>query len=183
MIFQEQYAKHIIPEMKKKFGYKNSFAVPRVLKVVLNTGFGKTISGKTGEEAKKVMEDIMRDLALIAGQKPSFAKSKKSIAGFKLRQGIPIGAKATLRGKRMYDFMERFVKVVLPRSRDFRGLPSTSFDKSGNLNVGIREHVFFPEVPLDKVRHQFGLQITFSTNAKNVEEGKELFKLFGFPLK
>ncbi|MBI2113422.1 MAG: 50S ribosomal protein L5 [Candidatus Wildermuthbacteria bacterium] len=183
MRFQEQYTKRIIPEMTKKFGYKNAFAVPRVVKVVINTGFGKTISGKTGEDVRKITEDIMRDLALLAGQKPAFAQSKKSIAGFKLRKGIPIGAKVTLRGKRMYDFMERFVRAVLPRSRDFQGLSQASFDTSGNLSVGIKEHVFFPEVPLEKVRHQFGLQITFSTNAKNREQGKELFKLFGFPLK
>lgn len=179
---QEQYKKEVIPAMTKQFGYKNPLAVPQVKKVVLNTGFGKTIATKTGDEQKKMLEDIMRDMALIAGQKPAFTRSKKSIAGFKLRQGVPIGAKVTLRGARMYDFMDRLVNIVLPRSRDFRGITKSSFDNSGNLSLGIKEHVFFPEVPLDKVRHHFGLEITISTNAKNKEEGLALLTLLKFPL-
>ncbi|MBI1984750.1 MAG: 50S ribosomal protein L5 [Candidatus Wildermuthbacteria bacterium] len=182
MTLQERYKKQAVPAMMQKFGYKNALAVPRLVKIVVNTGFGKAIAGKTGEDLKKILEDITRDLSLLTGQKPAMTRSKKSISGFKLRQGIAIGAKVTLRGKRMYDFADRLVNIVLPRSRDFRGIPAASFDKNGNLSIGIKEHVFFIEVPLDKVRHTFGLEITLTANSKNREQGRELFKLLGFPI-
>lgn len=181
-MIQTRYKKQAVPAMIEEFGYTSIMAVPRIMKVVLNTGFGKAIGSKTGEESKKILEDITRDMSLLAGQKPAMTKSKKSIAGFKLRQGMPIGAKITLRGSRMNDFLDRLINVVLPRSRDFRGIHEKCFDSKGNLNIGMREHVFFPEVPLDKVRHHFGLEMSIVVNAKKKEEGIALFRLLGFPI-
>jgi large subunit ribosomal protein L5 len=179
----EKYKKEVIPEMMKKFGYKNSMAVPKLLKVTVNTGFGKLISGKTSEEQKKILNSILDDLALICAQHPVLTKAKKSISGFKIRKGLPIGAKVTLRKKKMYDFLGRLIHIALPRSRDFRGIEPSSFDKKGNLTIGIREQIAFPEVSPERTKNIFGLEITVVTNAKKREEGLELLKLLGFPIK
>lgn len=179
----EKYKKEVIPRMREIFGYRNDMAVPRIEKVTVNIGFGRMIMGKTGEEQKKIHEEIFRDLALITGQKPVLTFAKKSIASFKIRQGLPIGAKVTLRGKKMYDFLGRVIHIVLPRSRDFRGIPSSSCDAWGNLTVGIREHIAFPEVSPERAKTIFGLEMTVSTNARAQDRGIELFKLLGFPIK
>jgi len=180
---KEQYEKEVIPRMMEKLGYKNKMAVPSIEKVVVNTGFGKLISGKTAEEQKKTIEPILEDLSLICGQKPITKKAKKSIAGFKLREGFPVGAAVTLRSKMMYDFLERLIRVALPRSRDFRGIDQKSLDRNGNLTIGIREHIAFPEILPERAKAIFGLEITIVTNAKSREEGTELLRLLGFPIK
>ena len=178
---KEKYVKKIVPAMQKKFGYKNIMAVPKIKKVVLNSSFGKLASTKTNDEARKIGEAIAEDMGQIAGQKPILTKARKSIATFKLRQGTPIGVKVTLRGQKMYDFLGRFVHIVLPRSRDFRGLKTSLIDKYGNLSIGITEHLFFPEISPEKSKIPFGLEITIPTTAKTKEEGLELFLQFGFP--
>ena len=180
---KEKYKKEAVKELQKKFGYTSHMAVPRIEKVVVNTGFGRLISTRTGEEHKKTLAAITSDLSAIAGQHAVLTKARHSIAGFKLRQGSPVGAKVTLRGARMYDFLDRFIHVVLPRSRDFRGLDSSVIDKSGNFSFGIREHIFFPEISPEKAKDIIGLQVTITTTAKNKAEGVELFKALGFPLK
>jgi large subunit ribosomal protein L5 len=180
---QDKYNKEVVPEMMKKFGYQNKMAVPRIEKVVINTGFGRLISGKTSEEQKKTYELILEDLALICGQRPILTKAKKSISGFKIREGMPIGAMTTLRRKMMYDFLERLIHIALPRSRDFRGIDPKSLDKKGNLTIAIKEHISFPEILPEKAKTIFGLELTVVTTAKNREEGLELLKLLGFPIK
>jgi large subunit ribosomal protein L5 len=180
---KEKYKKEAIPAMMKKFGFKNPMAVPSIKKVTINTCFGKDSVSKTGGERAKMQELIMQDLALISGQKPSLMKSKKSIAGFKLREGLEIAAKVTLRKDKMWDFIERLVYLILPRSRDFKGLEPKSVDKGGNLSIGFKEHIAFPEIFTEKEKTIFGLQVTVTTNAKNKEEGLELYKLLGFPMK
>ena len=179
----EKYKKEVIPTMIEKFGYKSSMAVPRIEKVVINSCFGKLISAKTSQEAKKFQENILGDLSSISGQKPILIKAKKSISGFKLRKGMPISAIVTLRKKRMYDFLERLIYITFPRSRDFRGISSNSIDKSGNLTIGIKEHITFPEVSTEKEKNIFGLEITVVTTAKTKEKSLELLKLLGFPIK
>jgi large subunit ribosomal protein L5 len=180
---QEKYKKEVIPAMMKKFGYKNPMAVPSIKKVTLNSSFGKQVVNKTSGEREKIHNVVIGDLALIAGQKPRLVKSKKSIAGFGLREGLEIAAMVTLRKGKMWDFLERFIYLSLPRSRDFKGLESASVDKKGNLSIGFREHISFPEIFVEKEKTIFGLQVTISTNAKSKEEGLELFKLMGFPIK
>jgi len=180
---KDKYHKEVIPEMMRRFGYKNGMAVPKVEKVVLNTGFGRLVSGKTSEEQKKIQEAILEDMALIAGQKPIFKKAKKSISGFKVRQGMIIGAAVTLRKRKMYDFLERLINIALPRVRDFRGIDIKNFDQKGNLTIGIKEHIVFPEISPEKSKNIFGLEITVVTTAKSKEEGIELLKLLGFPIK
>lgn len=179
----EKYKKEVIPAMMAKFGLKNAMAVPKIEKVIINSGFGKMITEKTSDEQKKICDAILNDLSLITGQKPNLTRAKKSISGFKIREGISIGARVTLRGKKMVDFLERLVYVALPRSRDFRGIDQKSFDKKGNLSIGIKEHICFPEVSPEKVRNIFGFEVTIVTTAKKREEGIELFKLLGFPVK
>lgn len=180
---KEKYKKEVIPKMMKKFGYKNIFQVPKIEKVVVNTGFGKKICGKTGEEQKKIQEFILRDLSLITGQRPTLRKARKSIASFKLRKGMPIGAVCTLRKERMYDFLDRLIHIALPRSRDFKGISLKSIDKEGNLTIGIKEHIVFPEVSPEKIKFIFGLEVTIVTTAKSKKEAEELFRLLDFPLK
>ncbi|MDO8601150.1 MAG: 50S ribosomal protein L5 [bacterium] len=180
---QEKYKKEVIPAMMKQFGYKNPMAVPMIKKVVVNTGFGRQVAEKSGEEQKRIENATMNDLSLICGQKPVFKKAKKSIAAFKLRQGLNIGTACTLRRKRMYDFLDRLIHVVLPRSRDFRGIDSKAFDEAGNLTIGMKEHIAFPEILSEKAKSIFGLEITIATNAKNKEKGIGLLKLMGFPIK
>jgi large subunit ribosomal protein L5 len=180
---KEKYQKEVIPEMMAKFGYKNTMAVPRIEKVVINTSFGRLISGKTSEEQKKICQNISDDLSLICGQRPQITVAKKSISGFKIRKGLPLGARVTLRGQRMYDFLERLIHIGLPRSRDFRGIDQKSFDEKGNLTIGIKEQIIFPEILPEKAKNIFGLEITVVTTAKKKEEGIELLRLMGFPIK
>jgi len=183
MRLKEKYEKEVIPKMMEIFGYKNKYQVPKIEKVILNTGFGKLISQKTEKEKETIIKEIMENLALISGQRPVLTKARKSISGFKVRKGQPLGAKVTLRGKRMYDFLERLIHFALPRSKDFKGIDRKSFDEKGNLTIGIREHIAFPEISLEKVKFIFGLEVTIVTNAKKKEEAIKLFELLGFPLK
>ena len=180
---KEKYNKEVVPKMMEKFGYKNVMAVPKVEKVVVNTGFGKMIAGKTSGEQKKAYELILDDLGLICAQKPILTKAKKSISGFKLREGMSVGARVTLRGRKMYDFLERVIYIALPRFRDFRGIDLKSFDKEGNLTIAVKEHIVFPEVSSEKAKNIFGFEITIVTTAKNQEQGIGLLKLLGFPIK
>jgi len=178
-----KYEKTVVPAMREKFGYSSVMAVPKIERVVLNTGFGRLMAAKTGDDGRKTLEGITGDLSSIAGQRATLARAKHSISGFKLREGTPVGAKVTLRGSRMYDFLDRLVHVVLPRSRDFRGLKMSAVDQNGNFAIGIPEHIFFPEISPEKVRDIFGLQVIVVTSAKSKEEGIELFRLLGFPIK
>lgn len=174
---QDKYRKEVIPSMMVKFGYKNVMEVPKIEKVVVNVG-----SGKAGNEPK-FRERIEKDIASVTGQKPAFKTARKSISGFKVRQGDTIGFVSTLRGQRMYDFLDRLISIALPRSRDFRGLEIKSFDERGNLNIGIREQIIFPEVSYESSKDIFSFQVTVTTTAKTKEEGVELLKLMGFPIK
>lgn len=179
----EKYEKEVVPKMMEKFGYKNKMAVPKIEKVVVNCGFGRLLYGKTAAEKEKIYNEILDNLALICGQRPVLTKARKSISGFKIRKGMPLGAKVTLRRRRMYDFLERLIHITLPRSRDFQGISPKSLDKNGNLTIGIKEHFAFPEIDPEKTRHVFGLEITVVTNTKKRKEALELFRLLGFPIK
>jgi len=172
----QQYQKTVVPALREKFNYPNIMSVPRIRKVVLNVGVGKHLKDS------KMLENIERDLAIITGQKAVATHARKSIAGFKIRQGMKIGYKVTLRGKRMYDFIDRLISVALPRTRDFRGLPIRAFDQRGVLNLGITEHSIFPEIQYESLKDIFGLQIAVVTDARRREEAIELLKLLGFPL-
>lgn len=172
-----KYRKEVVPAMQKKFGIENVMAVPKIEKVIVNVGIGKITKDD------KFIEKVVRDLGLLSGQKAVFRKAKKSIAGFKSREGTNIGLMVTLRGKRMYDFIDRLIHIALPRSKDFRGIDAKNFDKMGNLNLGIREHSIFPEIHYESLKDIFSLQITVTTNAKDREKGIELLKLFDFPIK
>jgi len=183
MNLAEKYNKEVIKKMKEKFGYNNNFAVPKIKKVVVNTSFGRLTSDLSKSETEKVYKPIIEDLALISGQRPVITKAKKSISSFKLRQGMPVGAKVTLRGKKMNDLLDRLIHIVLPRTRDFAGLEPKTVDREGNLTIGIKEQIVFPEVSAENVRKIFGLEITTVTNAKTREEALELFRSLGFPIK
>jgi large subunit ribosomal protein L5 len=172
-----QYRKEIAPAMQKKFEIRNIMAVPKIEKVVVNVGIGRMTKDD------KFIEKAERDLSLLSGQKAVFRKAKKSISGFKLREGVNIGLTVTLRGKRMYDFIDRLIHIALPRSKDFRGIDPKNFDKLGNLNLGIKEHSIFPEIHYESLKDIFSLQVTVVTTAKNREQGIELLKLAGFPIK
>lgn len=174
---QEKYKKEVIPAMKEKFGHKNILSVPKITKVVINVGVGSALREDQSQQL------VAKDLALITGQKAVPTVAKKAISAFKVRQGMVVGYRVTLRGKRMFDFVSRLVNVVLPRTRDFRGLDQKSIDNSGNLSIGIREHIIFPEISQEEIRKIFGMEITLVTNAKKREEAIELFKLLGFPIK
>lgn len=176
---QEKYKKEILPALKDQFKYKNISAVPKISKVTVNVGFGKTAVIKD----TKLIERMEQDVAKITGQQPSVRKAKKSIAGFKLREGMPIGYLVTLRGARMYDFIDRLISIALPRTRDFQGLSSGSFDEHGNFTVGIKEHNIFPEITYESLKDIFGLEVTVVTNAGSREVGRAMLKMFGFPLK
>jgi len=180
---QEKFKKEVVPEMMEKFGYKNVMAVPKIEKVVINTGFGRQVSGKTSEEQKKIQDTVLQELSLISGQRPVLKKAKKSISGFKIREGQVIGAAVTLRGKKMFDFLEKLIHIALPRLRDFQGVAPDSFDKKGNLTIGLREHIAFPEILPEKAKNIFGLEIIVVTTAETREEGIELLRLLGFPVK
>ncbi len=173
---KEKYNKIVIAEMKKQFNLKNVFEVPRIEKVVVNVGTGKYLN----DSAK--VADIFKALETITAQKPLNTKSRKSIAGFKIREGLEVGMKVTLRGTRMWDFIERTVGAALPRVKDFHGLKLSSVDADGNLNIGIKEHLIFPEILPEQVKTIFSFQVTITTTAKSREEGLALFKALGFPL-
>ncbi len=175
----QKYRKEVAPALQKKFGYKNVMSIPKIEKVVVNVGFGRRAVSKE----TKMIERIEQDLIKITGQKPSVRKSKKSIAGFKVREGLEIGMMVTLRGKRMYDFIDRLIAIALPRSRDFHGLDTKGFDSNGNLNIGIKEDNIFAEISYESLKDIFGLEVTVVTTAKSKEEGTELLKLIGFPIK
>jgi large subunit ribosomal protein L5 len=183
MDLKEKYEKEVVPKMIEKFGFKNKMAVPKIEKVVINTGFGKLLSEKTSKEREEIQNFILDELALISGQRPVLIKARKSISGFKVKKGLPIGAKVTLRKKRMYDFLERLINVGLPRCRDFWGIAEDSIDKNGNLTIGIKEHTAFPEISPEKAKFIFGFEITIVTTAKDRKMAIELFKLMGFPMK
>jgi len=175
--FQQLYREKIVPDLMTKFGYKTVMEVPRITKITLNMGVSEAVSDK------KVMEHAVGDLTKIAGQKPVVTKSRKAIAGFKIRENVPIGCMVTLRGVQMYEFLDRFVTISLPRVRDFRGISGRSFDGRGNYNVGVKEQIIFPEIEYDKIDALRGLNISITTTAKTDEECKALLSAFRFPFK
>lgn len=172
---KERYQKEIVPQMLQEFGYRNPMEVPRVVKVVVNIGLGEAL------ENVKALDAASRDLATITGQKPIITRAKKSIAGFKLRAGNPIGAKVTLRGRRMYDFLDRLFNVALPRQRDFRGVSPDAFDGRGNYTLGLREQLVWPEIDYDSIDRVRGMEITIVTTARSDEEARHLLRLMGMP--
>ena len=174
---KEHYSNKVIPELKNLMGVSSNMAVPRIIKVTLNMGVGDVLIDK------KILEQASEDLALIAGQKPSITKVRKSVANFKIRDGMPIGCKVTLRGNRMYDFLQRLLGIAIPRERDFRGLDVSSFDGQGNYSIGVKEHIIFPEIDYDKVDKLRGMDISISTSATNDKEGEMLLKAMNFPFK
>lgn len=173
---QEKYNKKIVPALRKKFGYQNTMSVPKITKVVVNTGTGKYREEKQREEIEKF-------LSLITGQKVAPRPAKKAIASFKTREGLVVGYQITLRGVRMYDFLSRLINLALPRTRDFHGLNPESFDQRGNLTIGVKEHIVFPEMTGEDYKFLFGLEVTVVTTAHSREEGVELLRLMGFPIK
>lgn len=173
----EKYRKEIAPQMIKQFGYKNNMQVPRIKKVVLNIGLG------IGAQDIKILESAAQELAMITGQRAVITRAKKAISNFKIRRGSPVGCKVTLRGARMYEFLDRLLNVAVPRIKDFRGLSANSFDNSMNYSFGITEQVIFPEVDYDKVVKVHGMDITINTNAHSNEEAAQLLKLMGVPFK
>jgi large subunit ribosomal protein L5 len=172
-----QYRDKIVPDLMKKFGYKSVMQVPRLQKITLNMGVSEAVADK------KVMDNAVGDLSKIAGQKPVVTKSRKAIANFKIRENVPIGTMVTLRGARMYEFLDRFVTVALPRVRDFRGISGRSFDGRGNYNIGVKEQIIFPEIDYDKVDAVRGLNVSITTSAKTDDECKALLTAFRFPFK
>ena len=174
---KEQYSKEVVPALQKEFSYKNIMQVPRIEKITLNMGVGEAVGDK------KLIENAVADLERLAGQKAVVTKARKSVAGFKIREGWPIGCKVTLRNRRMYEFLDRLVAVAIPRMRDFRGLNPKSFDGRGNYSMGLREQIVFPEVDFDKVDKLRGMDITITTTAKTDDEARALLRAFNFPLK
>jgi large subunit ribosomal protein L5 len=174
---QRVYKEKVVPELLKEFSYKNVMQVPRVQKITLNMGVGEAVADK------KQIENAVRDMTAIVGQKPVVTKARKSIAGFKIRDGWPIGCKVTLRGEHMWEFLDRLIAISIPRIRDFRGLNGKSFDGRGNYSMGVREQIMFPEIDYDKVDAIRGLDITITTSADTDEEGKALLKAFNFPFR
>jgi len=174
---RRRYNERAVPEMMKKFGYKNINQVPRLEKIVINMGVGDAITDA------KILEAAVKDLGAVTGQRPAISRAKAAIAGFKLRAGMPIGCHVTLRHSRMYEFFDRLVNVAIPRIRDFRGLNPRSFDGRGNYSFGVREHIIFPEIDYDKILKVMGMDITIVTTAKSDEEARELILLLGMPLR
>lgn len=173
----DSYKQKVVNELMTQFGYKTVMQVPRIEKITLNMGVGEALADK------KVLENAAADLAAISGQKPLITKARKSVAGFKIREGYPIGCKVTLRGERMWEFLERLICISIPRIRDFRGLNAKSFDGRGNYSMGVREQIIFPEIDYDKVDKVRGLDITITTTAKSDEEGRALLAAFNFPFR
>lgn len=177
MRLKEKYQKEIVPALKKELDLKNNMLVPRLTKVVLNIGFGRHF------KEKEYIADVERSFTEISGQKPVMTKAKKSISAFKIRDGLVIGAKVTLRGQRMYDFVEKLVNITFPRVRDFRGISSKAMDRVGNLTIGFKDHTAFPEIKVEDINNTFGLEVCLTTNAKSTNEGLALFTALGFPFK
>lgn len=175
--FQTLYHETIVPELIKKFGYKTVMQVPRITKITLNMGVGEAVNDK------KLVDNAVGDLTKIAGQKPAITRTRKAIANFKIRENMPIGCMVTLRGERMYDFLDRLVTVAFPRVRDFRGVSGRAFDGRGNYNIGLREQIIFPEIEYDKIDAVRGLNISITTTAKTDEEAKALLAGFRFPFR
>ena len=173
----DYYKETVVKELMSQFGYKTIMQVPRIEKITLNMGVGEAVADK------KVMEHALRDMTAIAGQKPVVTVARKSVAGFKIREGYPIGCKVTLRGERMWEFLERLVDIAIPRIRDFRGLSAKAFDGRGNYAMGVREQIIFPEIDYDKIDKIRGMDIVITTTAKNDEEGRALLDAFHFPFK
>ena len=173
----DYYKSDVVNELSKQFGYKTIMQVPRIEKITLNMGVGEAISDK------KLLENAAADMAAISGQKPLITKARKSVAGFKIREGYPIGCKVTLRGERMWEFLERLICISVPRIRDFRGLYAKAFDGRGNYSMGVREQIIFPEIDYDKVDRVRGLDITITTSANTDEEGRALLAAFNFPFR
>jgi large subunit ribosomal protein L5 len=174
---KEKYAKQIVPAMQEKFAYKNSMMVPKLLKICINQGVGQAVADK------KLVDQALEELSMIAGQKAVGTRSKKDISNFKLRKGVPIGTRVTLRGERMYEFLDRLISVSLPRVRDFQGLKLKGFDGRGNYTMGVTEQIIFPEIVMEKVNRVNGMDISFVTSASTDEQCLELLKEFGFPFK
>ncbi|HIG90827.1 MAG: 50S ribosomal protein L5 [Methylococcales bacterium] len=174
---QTEYKEKIVPGLTKKFGFKSVMEAPRITKITLNMGVGDAVADK------KVIQAAVADMEKIAGQKAIITKARKSIAGFKIRDDMPIGCKVTLRSDRMYEFLDRLISIAIPRVRDFRGMSSKSFDGRGNYSMGVKEQIIFPEIDYDKIDKIRGLDITITTTAKNDEEGLALLKHFNFPFK
>jgi large subunit ribosomal protein L5 len=172
---KSRYDEVIVKAMTEKFGYKNAMEVPKIQKVILNMGVGDAV------QDKKKVETAAAEMELIAGQKPVVTKAKKSIAGFKLREGMPIGCKVTLRRERMYEFLDRLITIAMPRIRDFRGVSATSFDGRGNYAMGLKEQIIFPEINYDRIDQVRGMDVIVTTTAKTDDEARELLRLFGFP--
>ena len=177
ILLKEHYRSKVVPELMKELGVTSRMAVPSITKVTLNMGVGEA------QQDKKLLEKASEDMTLISGQKPLITKVRKSVANFKIRDGMPIGCKVTLRGDRMYDFLQRLLGVAIPRERDFRGLDIRSFDGRGNYSIGIKEHIIFPEIDYDKVDKVSGMDISISTSAVNDKEGEMLLKAMKFPFK
>ncbi|SJN49256.1 LSU ribosomal protein L5p (L11e) [Pseudoalteromonas sp. JB197] len=173
----EVYKDKVVAELQEKFGFSSVMQVPLIEKITLNMGVGEALADK------KILDNAVADLAAISGQKPLITKARKSVAGFKVREGYPIGCKVTLRGERMWDFFERLVSIAIPRIRDFRGVSAKSFDGRGNYSMGVREQIIFPEIDYDKVDRVRGMDITITTSAKSDEEGRALLEAFNFPFK
>ena len=174
---QEKYLKEVVPAMTEKFGYKNIMQLPKIEKVIINMGVGEAVGNP------KALDAAVSDLTIISGQKPLLTRAKKSLAAWKLREGMPIGAKVTLRGTRMYQFLDKFMNVALPRVRDFRGVSDKAFDGRGNYAVGLKEQLIFPEIEYDKIDKIRGMNIVIVTTAQTDEEARELLKLMGMPFK
>lgn len=172
---REKYSAEIIPALTEKFGYSTVMRVPRLSKIVISQGVGDAVADK------KLIDNAVDELSMITGQRAIATYSKKDVSNFKLRKGMPIGTKVTLRGERMYEFLDRLISVALPRTRDFRGISPKGFDGRGNFNMGVKEHIIFPEIDIDKVNRIMGMDITFVTTAESDEEGKALLDGFGFP--
>ena len=172
---KDKYREEIIPALTKKFGYKSNMQVPKIEKICLNQGVGSAVADK------KLIEAAVKEMTMITGQKAVATYSKKDISNFKLRKGMPIGAKVTLRGDQMYEFLDRLISVALPRTRDFRGVRVKGFDKRGNFTFGVKEQIIFPEIDIDKVNNVTGMDITFVMNSNTAEESKALLEEFGFP--
>lgn len=173
----DYYKDTVVAELQKQFGYKSIMQVPRIEKITLNMGVGEAINDK------KLLENAAANMAAISGQKPLITKARKSVAGFKIREGYPIGCKVTLRGERMWEFLERLISIALPRVRDFRGVSAKSFDGRGNYSMGVREQIIFPEIDYDKIDRIRGLDITITTSSATDEEGQALLAAFNFPFR
>lgn len=174
---QAYYRDQVIAELTRRFGYKTPMQAPRIIKITLNMGLGGAVADK------KVIENAMQDMTRISGQKPVVCKARKSVANFKVREGWPIGCKATLRRERMYEFLDRLISIAIPRIRDFRGLNARAFDGRGNYNMGVKEQIIFPEIDYDKIDTLRGMNITITTSARTDEEGRALLAAFKFPLR